>query len=264
MKEHIQQVIRQLEIDYDLKVLYACEAGSRAWGFPAKDSDYDVRFIYVNRKEWYLSIDEERDTIEIPSRDRISIPIDEKLDVSGWELKKALRLLRKSNPAIFEWLHSSIIYDENYSIVEQMRLMSEEIFSPIVGLKHYLQMGKGNFRACLQENEINIKKYLNVLRPIFAAEWIVSQQTSPPVSFHTLLKATSLPGEVKEEVNKIIQHKMAGDEWGIDVNKVIIQSFIQKETDRLEKYAKTLEGRHSDLTEKLNRFFRHTLENAWC
>ena len=92
VKEHINEVLRQIEIEKDVKILYACESGSRAWGFPSKDSDYDVRFIYVHKLDWYLSIDQKRDVIEIPSRNSISIPIDLLLDMSGWEFTKALKL----------------------------------------------------------------------------------------------------------------------------------------------------------------------------
>jgi len=85
-------------------ILYACESGSRAWGFASPDSDYDVRFIYVRPRDWYLSIDLER------RRDVIERPIEGVLDINGWDLRKALQLMRKSNPPLFEWLHSPLVY----------------------------------------------------------------------------------------------------------------------------------------------------------
>jgi len=88
--------LRRIEQTYDVRVLYACESGSRAWGFASQDSDYDVRFLYVHSRDWYLSIEDRRDVIEEP--------ISEGLDISGWELRKTLRLLRKSNPPLLEWL----------------------------------------------------------------------------------------------------------------------------------------------------------------
>ena len=97
MKEHILQVIKQIELKYEVKILFACESGSRAWGLHSKDSDYDVRFIYVHKPSWYLSIDEKRDVIEIPKQDNLSFSVDPLLDMNGWELIKALRLFRKSN-----------------------------------------------------------------------------------------------------------------------------------------------------------------------
>ncbi|MEH7346750.1 nucleotidyltransferase domain-containing protein [Bacillus sp. JJ1532] len=263
MFNHIQQVMRQLEVDYDIKVLYACEAGSRAWGFPSKDSDYDVRFIYVHRMDWYLSIDQQRDTIEIPNRDVVSILIDDQLDLSGWELTKALRLLRKSNPSLFEWLHSSIIYDESYSTIEQIRLMAQNVFSAVIGVNHYVRMAKGNFRDCIQGNERKIKKYINVLRPLLAAKWIEKFQTIPPVNFHILFETLIPIGEVKEEIVKIIQHKMDGEEWGTDLNIGVLHSFIQKEIERLEEFGKRRHCGVPNPTNELNQLFRDTLKEVW-
>ena len=102
-----KEVLRRLdavEREEDVRVLYACESGSRAWGFASPDSDYDVRFIYVHRPDWYLSIVDRRDVIERP--------IVDEYDLSGWELRKTLRLFRKSNPPLIEWLGSPIVYRE--------------------------------------------------------------------------------------------------------------------------------------------------------
>ena len=104
----VGEELRRIEQAYDVRVLYACESGSRAWGFASQDSDYDVRFIYVHSRDWYLSIEDRRDVIEEP--------ISDSLDISGWELRKTLRLLRKSNPPLLEWLKSPVVYawDEEF------------------------------------------------------------------------------------------------------------------------------------------------------
>jgi predicted nucleotidyltransferase len=86
----------------DVVVLLAVESGSRAWGFSSKDSDYDARFIYLRRPEAYLSIRAPRDVIERRIVDEV--------DVNGWDLRKALGLLMKSNPPLLEWLQCPIIY----------------------------------------------------------------------------------------------------------------------------------------------------------
>lgn len=91
MLTEIHGALQSIQEQETVRVLYACESGSRAWGFPSRDSDYDVRFIYVRPRDWYLSVDLER-------RDVIERPISDRLDVSGWDLRKALQLLRKSNP----------------------------------------------------------------------------------------------------------------------------------------------------------------------
>lgn len=83
MKQRIEEELKNIEATYGVKILYAVESGSRAWGFPSQDSDYDVRFIYVHQKDWYLSIDAKRDVIELP--------IDDSLDISGWEPDKSVK-----------------------------------------------------------------------------------------------------------------------------------------------------------------------------
>ena len=110
MNHLISSRLTEIESENKIKIVYACESGSRAWGFPSANSDFDVRFIYIRPVEWYLSIDEKRDVIEHP--------INEQLDINGWDLKKALQLLRKTNPPLLEWLGSPIIYIEKYSVAE--------------------------------------------------------------------------------------------------------------------------------------------------
>ena len=263
MRNQILQVIKQIETDYNIKVLYACESGSRAWGFPSKDSDYDVRFIYIHKKNWYLSIDQKRDVIEIPGRDSISMPINELLDVSGWELTKALRLFRKSNPALLEWLRSSIVYYQSYSTIERMRFIEKNIFSPTSGLYHYLNMAKGNFGEYLQGQEVKIKKYFYVLRPILAAKWIEKYNTIPPVEFQTLLDDMILPGELKDVINTLLERKIAGEELNLEPRIDVINQYLNHEIEHLVVYTKSNKIEIPDPTNQLDILFRETLEEVW-
>src|SRR5688500_16659645 len=102
MTDEIKKELLRLEIQHDIKILYAVESGSRAWGFDSTDSDWDVRFFYIHKLDWYLKIDDRKDNQEeiLPNN----------IDLVGWELKKALRLFRKSNPLMLEWLRSPIVY----------------------------------------------------------------------------------------------------------------------------------------------------------
>ncbi|MBN1316088.1 MAG: nucleotidyltransferase domain-containing protein [Anaerolineales bacterium] len=156
--------LQEIEKAEKIKILYACESGSRAWGFPSKNSDYDIRFLYINPVEWYLSIGKKRDVIEYPIADS--------LDISGWDLKKALLLLRKSNPPLIEWLGSPIIYLEETSIAGKMRNLIQEYSSPTSIRYHYLRMAQNNFREYLKGDTVWLKKYFYVLRPILAVNWI--------------------------------------------------------------------------------------------
>ncbi|MGP7817431.1 nucleotidyltransferase domain-containing protein [Niallia sp. 01092] len=263
MKEHIQQVMKQLEIDYDIKVLYACESGSRAWGFPSKDSDYDVRFIYVHKKNWYLSIDHKRDVIEVPSRDSLSIPIDSLLDVSGWELTKALRLFRKSNPPLLEWLRSSMVYYHSFTTIDKMKELEKNIFSQNSCLHHYLNMAKGNFREYLQGDTVKIKKYFYVLRPVLAAKWIKKYNTVPPMEFQVLLEDLIAPGTLKKEINTLLKRKIAGDELNLEPRINDINQFLIREIEELELYTRNLNIHIPDPTTQLDHLFRETLDEVW-
>ena len=94
MQALILEKLDAIEAEHGVQILYACESGSRGWGIASQDSDYDVRFIYCHRRDWYLAVGEPRDVIELP--------INDVLDINGWDLRKALQLMRKSNPTLLE------------------------------------------------------------------------------------------------------------------------------------------------------------------
>ncbi len=189
MEETIRAHLGQIEADENIKVVYACESGSRAWGFPSVDSDYDVRFLYVRPVEWYLLIDEKRDVVECP--------INEGLDINGWDLRKALQLFRKSNPPLLEWLGSPIVYLEKYSVAAKMRELASVYYSPSACLYHYLHMARGNFREYLKGEEVWVKKYFYVLRPILAMNWIEKELGVVPTDFNVLVEKLVTEPEVE-------------------------------------------------------------------
>lgn len=120
IRERICKHLREIEEQHHIKILYAVESGSRAWGFSSPDSDWDVRFIYVHEPEWYFHIEEQKDTIEQMFPDET--------DMSSWDLKKALRLFKSSNPSLFEWLHSPIIYQMDETFINEIRQMETQYF----------------------------------------------------------------------------------------------------------------------------------------
>ena len=178
MRAQVLDALRDIEARHDVTVLFACESGSRGWGFASPDSDYDVRFIYVNRLPWYLTV--------TPGRDVIEVPISGDLDINGWDLRKALGLMRESNPTLLEWLRSPIVYREEADTMAQFRALAAQVFSNAKGWHHYASMAKKNFREHLQADEVRYKKYLYVLRPLLAARWIRTQPGVPPMRFAEL------------------------------------------------------------------------------
>lgn len=260
MKETIVESLKKIEEDFQVKILYACESGSRAWGIPSKDSDYDVRFIYVHKTEDYLTIDQMGIGTK---RDVIELPINDLLDVSGWDLTKALKLFRKSNPPLIEWLHSGIIYYQAFSTIEQMRELSKTIFAPNACLHHYLNMASNNFREYLEGEKVKIKKYFYVLRPVLAAQWIERFNEFPPLEFQTLLQTLIPESELKNEIQILLKRKLAGDELDLETKIQVINDFLNAEIIRLREYTKTLNLQFPNFTPKLDKLFRDTLEEVW-
>src|SRR6202000_3239085 len=149
MHNTVLETLADLERRHDVTVLFACESGSRGWGFASPDSDYDVRFVYVHRLSWYLTVDAGRDVIEQP--------ISGELDVNGWDLRKALQLLRDSNPTLIEWLRSPIVYRQDAPWVERFRALAEQGFSPVRGYHHYVSMARKNLREHLYGDVVRFK-----------------------------------------------------------------------------------------------------------
>ena len=202
MRELILEKLAEIERTEDVRILLAVESGSRAWGFPSPDSDYDVRFIYVRKPEYYLKLEKTRDVIELP--------INDMLDINGWDLNKTLRLLHGSNPTLFEWMSSPIVYRETNS-GDRIREVMEDYFSCKSGLYHYLNMAERNYREFLKGDMVRMKKYFYVPRPVLACKWILSKHTKPPMLFSELMES-ELDASVKPVVTHLIDLKMNAPE----------------------------------------------------
>lgn len=255
MKKKIQEALAELEAEKDIKILYAVESGSRAWGFASENSDWDVRFIYVHRKNWYLSIDRRKDNVNR------MLPDD--LDLSGWEIRKALGLFRKSNPPMLEWLRSPIIYAESFSTAEKLRKLSDSYFNPRSCLYHYLSMARGNYKDYLQGETVKLKKYFYVLRPIIACDWIADKKEMAPMEFQTLVDDQIKDPELKGEIEQLIQRKKEGEELSKGPQIPIINKYVESRIDYHTEMLKDFDWRLVPDTEKLNELFRETLVEAW-
>jgi uncharacterized protein len=223
MRGQVLQNLKKIEIDHNVKVLFACESGSRGWGFASPDSDYDVRFIYVHRLSWYLAVE--------PHRDVIEQPISGDLDINGWDLRKALQLLRRSNPILLEWLRSPIVYQEKAATVASLRHLAESGFSSVRGYHHYLSMAKRNFREHLQGEVVRYKKYLYVLRPLLAARWIRADRGVPPMRFAALAQETLTDAVLLAEINQLLEVKMRAGEAATSPRWHAIHQFIERELE---------------------------------
>lgn len=236
MRDRILVELRRIEETENVKILLAVESGSRAWGFASPDSDYDVRFIYVRKTEEYLKLK--------PVRDVIEWKLDETLDINGWDLKKALQLLYGSNPTIFEWCASPVVYLERDEFSEFRKLLPQ-YFSVKKSLFHYWHMAESNYRKYLKEDMVRVKKYLYVLRPLLAARWVLDRKTAPPMLFEELLDA-ELEDSLRPEVEKLLILKKSMSEIGLTPRIQLFNDYIDKSMPEMKKIAECIyEGKHN-------------------
>jgi len=218
VRERVLKALTEIEEKHAVRVLFACESGSRGWGFASPDSDYDVRFIYVHRLPWYLTVGAQRDVIELP--------ISDELDVSGWELRKALQLLANSNPTLLEWLDSPVVYRQDDVWVKRVKAMQAGFFSGMRVRHHYLAMARKNFRGYLQGESMRLKKYLYVLRPLLAAQWVDEGRGMPPMRFAELVDGLVNDTALREEINALLAIKMRAGEAEYSPRWPRIHAFI--------------------------------------
>lgn len=245
--QRVRDALARLEAERNVRVLYACESGSRAWGFASRDSDYDVRFLYMHARDWYLSVEDRRDVIEQPLADD--------LDLSGWDLRKALRLLRKSNPPLLEWLKSPLVYRADRIFVTEFRALAAQFYSPRRCFAHYLHMAEGNWRDYLRGREqVSLKKYLYVFRPLLACRWIERQLGQVPMLFAELVERVLDEAEVRSALDELVARKQAGEELAVAPPVEALSRFVEVELPRLEAL-KEADDAVAEV-EELNSFFR--------
>ncbi len=248
MLKKIQSALQKIEKTHQVKILYACESGSRAWGFPSPDSDYDVRFIYIKSIDWYLSINEKTD--------HITLPLDaDNLDIVGWDIRKVLRLMQKSNASIFAWMLSPIVYHNENGFVEKLRALAPQYFAPRAAIHHYLGLTRKIVQTELQKDKVNIKKYFYVLRPLLCAKWIAERHEAPPMEFQNLLPLIEGKEELLKEIEELLQRKERALE-GAYIDRVpLIHDFAEAELSALHQIAKELPNTQPD-SKALNEWFR--------
>ena len=250
------EIIRRLdaaEKEHDVKILYAVESGSRAWGFASPDSDYDVRFIYAHQADWYLSYDVER------RRDVIEYPIVDEIDCGGWDARKALYLFTRTNGALLEWLNSPIIYMECGSFAQELRRLAPGEVNGTALCYHYSHMARGNAREYLFKEKARLKKYFYVLRPLLAIRYIERDLGIPPVEFEKLVEAVA-PEEIRPGIALLLARKRRTSELGYGEPIREINDFIGAE---LSRHGDAFKGQgrpdlshKKQLRDELNRIFQ--------
>lgn len=224
-RSEILAMLTRIEEEHGVRVVYACESGSRGWGFASPDSDYDARFIYVHPLEWYLRVEPGRDVIEFPPTDI--------LDVNGWELRKALGLLRKGNATLIEWMDSPVVYAADENFVRALKGAMAAVFRPERSFHHYFHMARGNFNEYLRGDRIRLKKYFYVLRPLLAAVWVERGLGMPPMRFEALVEGVVDEPPLLDAIGELIQAKRRAGEMESAAPIPVLHEFLERELSRL-------------------------------
>jgi hypothetical protein len=248
MENKIREKLLQIERDKKVKILFAVESGSRAWGFASPDSDYDIRFIYKHEPDYYLSLWEKPDVIEFMTPDD--------LDGSGWDIAKALKLLAKSNAPLIEWLFSPVVYYQDEVFANTMRELAKDCFSPIATLHHYLGTTKNFMDVCEQE-EVKLKSYFYALRTALAGKWIIENNSFPPVDFMELLPIA--PQNIQDKIKELMAIKAQQDEKYLHPKEMLITNFLMETVKFNGDNASKLSG-GKKVSGKLDEFFRRIIK----
>ena len=256
VRNEILSRLTAIETECEVIVLYACESGSRAWGFESPDSDYDVRFVYARPRDWYLSFDVER------QRDVIERPIVDDIDLHGWDIRKALHLFTRTNGALIEWLNSPLRYVEREGFAGDLRRLVPAHFNPTALCYHYSHMARRNAREYLLGGRVRLKKYFYVLRPLLAIRHIERGLGVPPVRFERLVDAVA-PKGIRPGIAGLLEEKRVTSEIGTGKPIPELGCFIEAELDRHGDAFSGL-GRpdllgSEELRNRLNRIFRDVM-----
>lgn len=247
MKDKIIQYLQQVQDEKEIKILLACETGSRAWGFPSPDSDYDVRFIYRHEKNWYLSLNEKKDTIEKMFENN-------EFDLSGWDLKKSLNLMWKSNPPLLERIQSPIIYISDDNFLTDIIGLAKSTYSKIATMHHYLSMSKKMYSEVKDNSTVKLKKLFYALRTAIACKWIIEREEIPPIVFQKMLKELDIDENVRHRIYELIDLKATKNEDYLHTEEIAINNLIENCILYAENVANSLPASKGKI-EDLNSFF---------
>lgn len=254
MKDQILKRLKHIEQRYDVRVLLAVESGSRAWGFASPDSDYDVRFIYVHPRDWYLSLQERRDVIEELDPEGI-------LDVSGWDLRKAMTLMACCNCSFVEWLSSPIIYYSDEAFCREIHELKDLYFRKVSAVNHYFHMAMNHDKRYLEKRGCELKRFMYHIRGLLAARWAMEKGTYPPVPFMQLVDVEVRDETIKEKLIELVRLKSTSREH----DKTIVDEALVIYADETAEEIRTSLGSFPTEPQPdyspLDRFFLKVIDN---
>lgn len=227
IRREIEARLDAVEATHGVRLLMAIESGSRAWGFPSPDSDYDVRFIYVRPRDWYLSL--------VPGRDVIEHPIVDEIDLNGWDVRKALGLLLKSNAVVSEWMLSPIRYRADNPFVAKLATLADALIDPRALAHHYANLGRHASSRWLDRSsgDVPVKKYFYALRPALAVRALrLNPKDRPPMNLQALIDVCDLPASLAGRIAALVEAKTRTNEMSNGTRVPDIEALITDELAR--------------------------------
>lgn len=241
-QEKIREQLRRLENERHIKIIYAIESGSRMWGFASRNSDYDVRFLYINTPQHYLSVSKQRDCIEYADKEY-------DLDMVGWDIKKALELLQKSNMSLYEWTNSPMVYT-SCPEMEKFRELAKKYWSIKSLIYSYIHLATRNYKEyILNRKNIKLKKYLYIIRVIAACICMEKTGKPPAITMDELTSFIKAEDKyVARVLDSIVQAKKNGEELLEGWTDARLNSWIEEKIKYYEQLASHLEKTPADYT----------------
>ncbi|WP_442678240.1 nucleotidyltransferase domain-containing protein [Sphingomonas sp. ASY06-1R] len=226
IRAEIEARLHALSIEEDVRILLAIESGSRAWGFPSPDSDYDIRFVYVRRRNWYLQLQ--------PGRDVIERPIEDEIDLNGWDIRKALSLLLKSNAVISEWMESPVRYCADHPIIARLRALADDVIDSRALAHHYARLGSNAAERWLDgDADVAVKKYFYALRPALVIRALrLAPEIRPPMHLAALIRAARLPEDIVTDIATLVEAKQRTNERSDGAKLPRLDAIIRSELGR--------------------------------
>ncbi|GAA3651305.1 nucleotidyltransferase domain-containing protein [Nocardioides ginsengisoli] len=197
---------------YGVRVPWAIESGSRAWGFASPDSDYDCRFFFVRPRESYLAL--------WPARDVIETPLEGLLDVNGWDVAKAVRLATAGNATVGEWLRSPWVYTGSSAFRDDLLDLVGQVVDPGRLRRHYLHVGRAQWAGAVASGDadqlmVRLKRVFYAVRPAVTLRWLDEHDGVPPMNLDELIAQADVPAAVRDEVEELRLLKSRTRELGV-------------------------------------------------
>jgi uncharacterized protein len=226
VRAEINRRIDMIKTEEDVRLLAVVESGSRAWGFPSPDSDYDVRFLYVRRRDWYLNLE--------PGRDVIERPIVDEIDLNGWDVRKALGLLLKSNAVVSEWIESPIRYIEDEPVIGRIASLANDVLDSRALAYHYASLGKRAADRWLDgDGDVPVKKYFYALRPAIAIlSMLQNAGKRPPMNLQQLMASCDLPPALVADIDALVDAKTRTNERANGTRKPALDALIREQLEK--------------------------------